>query len=208
MTAWMMNAEVLEPGWFQIPELPESAVSAWSSAVAGALEAAWETEFSSDTTLLIKSDLERAQRRRPNDASLTVAYWPPFSDLFFGVNVNSGRAPRLEDWVDDGYELRSYDSEHMGSGVECVSVDAVLRESGSEVDVQIVTADYVFVDGSRCIKVSLDPMTVNYFVMMRSGIEELLQGLEVFDEDGATFRGDSASFSHVVLTDEIWGFPE
>ncbi|MFE6508845.1 hypothetical protein ACFVDI_17375 [Nocardioides sp. NPDC057767] len=208
MTAWMMNAEVREPGWFEIPELPESAISSWSSEVTSALEAAWDTEFSSDTTLLIRSDLERAQRLRPGAASLTAAYWPPFGDLFFGVNVTSGRVPRLEDWVDDGYELRSYESERLGAGVECVSVDAVLRESASDVDVQIVTADYVFVDGSRCVKVSLDPMPVNYFVMMRPGIEELLQGLEVFSESGAVFRGKSASFSHIVLVDEVWGLPE
>lgn len=208
MTVWMMNAEVLEPGWFQIPKLRESEVSAWSSEVASALETAWEAEFGSAATQLIRSDLERALRLRPDNASLTAAYWPPFSDLFFGVNVSSGRAPRLEDWVEDGYDLRSYESELLGPGVECVSVDAVLRESGSEVDVQIVTADYLFVDGSRCVKVSLDPMPVNYFVMMRSGLEELLQGLEVFSGDGEKFRGDPASFGHIVLTDEVWGLPE
>ncbi|WP_141782426.1 hypothetical protein [Nocardioides albertanoniae] len=208
MTAWSVNAEVLEPGWFEIPDLAEPELSDWSAEVASALRTFWGPEWNSDVESRVRSDLERAQRLRPDNANLTVAYWPPFSDLFFGVRVLSGRAPQVEQWADDGYELRSYEAQNLGAGVECISVDPILRESGSGVDIQVVVADYVFVQGPRCVTVSLDPMPVNYFVMMRSGIDQFLQSLEVFSEDGETFRGEAVDCGQVALAGDVWGLPE
>lgn len=208
MTAWVMSAEVLEPGWFEIPDLPEDELAAWSSEIASALEESWAIELTPEGTLQVRNDLERAQRLRPADANLTLAYWPAFSDIFFGLTVIPGRAPLAEEWQVEGYEFRRYEAERLGVGVECINVDTISEDSGRYGNVQIVTAEYVFVQGARSVTVSVDPQPTNYFLMMRSGIEQFLQSLEIRQEGGASFRGEAVDFDQVAMSGEAWCTPE
>ncbi len=186
MSEWQIAAEVVTPGWVEVP--PGGIGSAaWLDAATAEVEGFWQGEWDPDVRSEVERILIEAGEERAPEEALSLLYWPVKLPVAIGVRLRVLPRVPLEIWRDAGFDVVRYDAARIGSGAQCVQTAEIADEAGEPM--QIVTASWLFTQGSDSVVVSVDPVPAELFMHMIGSLEGLLQSVALTRPDGSGFSG-------------------
>lgn len=200
MSEWQIAAEVVTPGWVEVPPGGSEGGDSWIEAAIAEVEGFWQGQWDPAVRSEVEQILSEAGAGRAPEEALSLLYWPVKVPVAIGVRLRVLPTVPLELWRDAGFDIVRYDAALIGSGAQCTQTAEIADAAGEPM--QVVTASWLFTQGDDSVVVSVDPAPAELFMHMIGGLEGLLQSVALTRSDGSAFSGQPVDGLARTDTDE------
>lgn len=202
MTWSWQSSEIDQPeSWLPVPrDLDAEDRGEWAANVILALKSEWGTEWRDEFVAPIALVLDAfSASRRAGDGPAYLC-WPAPVPVCFAVTVNVFDSHLVPDWSRQGYDVRSYETEQLGPGIQC-SAERRGCIAGQEVD--LVSTVFVFDDGVSSVIIEVDEVPAMVAPFVNPDVQRFVASVALTRPDGKAYRAEP---SRQLLTeaDDGW----